>query len=454
MKKFVHRSYEVGQTVAAVATPPGEGGIAIIRISGMEALAVAGRVFSRNVTKLASHTAHYGRIIDESGETVDEVLLLVMLGNRSFTGEDTVEIHCHGGVLITRQVLNTVLAAGARAALPGEFSFKAFQNGKIDLTQAEAIQELIGAKSEMGLQAAENQLHGWLHKKIRSFQDRLFDLAAILEAWVDFPEEGLEFASFDEVISDLSAVKRDLMELEATFHDGKVLSTRLSLCLLGEPNAGKSSLLNALSGKDRAIVTHIPGTTRDILEEDIEMGGLAFRLVDTAGIRETEEIIEKEGIRRSKLAAKDADLILLVVDGTQGVEDALLSSLPEEKTVLAWNKIDLEGSAPPNHPHLVKISAKERLGLDTLKEMITSILLKNGVPSKEEVLITKDRHYQAIREAREALDRLICGLKEEVSPEFLSIEMKSVLRELGTIIGTDITEDVLSAIFSKFCVGK
>jgi tRNA modification GTPase len=454
MSEFAHKTYEIGQTVAAVATPPGEGGIAIIRIAGYDALDIANKVFSRDITRFASHTANYGRIIDESNATVDEVLVLVMLGNNSFTGEDTVEIHCHGGVLITRKVLKTVLAAGARPALPGEFSFKAFQNGKIDLTRAEAIQELISAKSEMGMLAAENQLQGRLYDTIRSFQTKLFDLAAILEAWVDFPEEGLEFASFDEVIADLTAVKREIALLENSFHDGRVISTRLSLCLLGEPNAGKSSLLNALTGRDRAIVTHIPGTTRDILEEDIEMGGLAFRLIDTAGIRETDELIEKEGIRRAKLAAKEADLILLVVDATQGIEDTLLHSLPEEKTLIAWNKTDLDHTPPPSHPNLVSISAKEGAGLESLKEAISAILLLNGVPTKEEVTITQERHFQAICAAKEALDRLITGLKEEISPEFLSIEMRTVLRELGTIIGANITEDLLSAIFSKFCVGK
>lgn len=454
MGEFVHKTYEAGQTIAAVATPPGEGGIAVIRISGKRAFDVANKIFSKDISGFTTHTAHYGKIIDLDGNTVDEVLLLIMRGKRSFTGEDTVEIHCHGGVLITRKVLQTVYSAGARPALPGEFSFKAFHNGKIDLSQAEAIQELICAQSASGMEAAESQLQGDLRKKIASLQKGLFDIAAILEAWVDFPEEGLEFASFEEVIADLTAVKRDLISLENSFHDGKVLSSRLRLCLLGEPNAGKSSLLNALTGKERAIVTAIPGTTRDLLEEDIELGGLAFKLIDTAGIRQTDEVIEKEGIRRSKEAASSADLILLVVDATAPFEEALLHSLPQEKTVIAWNKTDLEEATEPPYQNAIPISAKEGYGLEQLKQALFSTLLKGGVPEKGEITITVERHFQAIKNAREALERLIAGLEESISPEFLSMEMRAVLQELGTIIGTNITEDLLSAIFSKFCVGK
>ena len=453
MSDFVHKTYEAGQTIAAIATPPGQGGIAIIRISGNEALSVADRVFSGDVFSYKSHTAHLGNVLDSNGAPIDEVLLLIMKGKRSFTGEDTVEIHCHGGQLVTRRVLERILRAGARAALPGEFSFKAFRNGKIDLTQAEAIQSVISAKSEAAMQTAEMQLQGKLHTQIASFQKDLFDIAAILEAWVDFPEEGLEFASFEEIETTLTKIIGKMKHLESTFRDGKVITSTPTLCLLGKPNAGKSSLLNALCGKDRAIVTHIPGTTRDVLETTVQIGPLTFELLDTAGLRETDEVIEKEGIARSHAAAKDADLILLVVDATEPFDETIFDQIDRSKTIIAWNKIDLSHNSPINHPRLVQISAKKEEGIDTLKKMITATLLSENI-EKDEVMITKERHYEALRNATTALEKVVNGLREKTSPEFISIEIKDALKELGTIIGTNVTEEVLSAIFSKFCVGK
>ncbi len=452
--EFVHRPYQAGDTVAAVATPPGEGGIAVIRISGNAALAVAEKIFSGPVRDYASHTVHFGKILNDKRETVDEVLLVPMLGSRSYTGEDTVEIHCHGGSLITKKVLYTVLTAGARAAYPGEFTFKAYMNGKLDLAQAEAVQALIGAQNELALHAAENQLQGALSKKIAHFQERLFDTAAILEAWVDFPEEGLEFASLEEIVTSLETVLDEMVALSNTFDNGKMIHEGLSLCLVGSPNVGKSSLMNALLGKERAIVTPIAGTTRDLLEENMRLGNLHFRLIDTAGIRETEEIIEQEGIRRSKKALQEADLVLLVLDATKGIEDLSLIEAAPEKTITIWNKIDLPHADLPSFTNTVAVSAKERIGLEELHEMIESVIWKKGPPSKQEVVITNLRHRQALTQAISSLVTLIEGLKTGVSPEFLSSDMRRTLVELGTIIGKNITEDILSAIFSKFCIGK
>lgn len=453
---FNHRPYQVGETIAAVATAPGEGGVAIVRISGAEAISIAAKVYSGPISTYKSHTVHFGRIHDLNGATVDEVLLVVMRGPRSYTGEDTVEVHCHGGGLITRRVLETILAAGARAALPGEFTFKAFMNGKIDLAQAEAVQALIAAKNELALNAAETQLQGALSKKIELFQKELVDIAAILEAWVDFPEEGLEFASLEEVVESLEGTQKKMERLSATFQEGKVLHEGLTLCLVGSPNVGKSSLMNALLGKERAIVTDIPGTTRDLLEAELRLSGLHFKLLDTAGIRETAEIIEQEGIRRSKQALEQADIILLVLDAHRGIEppdEVLLKSSPSHKTVLVWNKIDLPT------PHLmpegaVAVSAKAGIGLSDLNREIDRVVWQKGPPAKDEVTITNIRHKQALDLALGSLKALIQGLKSGVSPEFLSSDMRKTLSELATIIGSDITEDVLTAIFSKFCVGK
>ncbi len=456
---FVHRPYQPGSTIAAIASPSGEGGVAIIRISGNAALDIAAKVFSGPIHTYRSHTAHFGKIRNAGGQVIDEVLCLPMLAPKSYTGEDTVEIQCHGGSLITRRVLETILEAGARAAEPGEFTFKAFTNGKLDLAQAEAVQELIGAKNELALEQAEQQLQGVLSKKISSFQKQLVAIAAILNAWVDFPEEGLEFASLEEVILSLSQTLDQMKQLSATFHEGKILSNGLSLCLVGRPNVGKSSLMNALLGKDRAIVTPIAGTTRDLLEDDLRLGKLHFRLIDTAGIRKTDEVIEKEGIRRSMQAMERADLILLVLDASSELcveTQEFISLAPKQKTILIWNKIDLPHVALSDFgfEYSVPISAKTADGLDALRGTIDQFIWRKGSPGKEDVVITKLRHKQALDQASEFLETLIAGLKDGVSAEFLSSDMHATLSELGTIIGTNITEDILNAIFSKFCIGK
>ncbi len=455
---FVHRPYIPKETVAAIATPPGEGGIAIIRISGEKALIIADKIFTGPVLSFNSHTAHLGKIQDETGHIIDEVLLLLMKGPKSFTGEDTVEIHCHGGSLITKKILETTLKAGARAALPGEFSFKAFMNGKIDLTQAEAIQDVISAKNSLACGAAELHLQGALSKKITSFQKQLLDIAAILDAWVDFPEEGLEFASEEDLLDTLRSILKEMRQLSNSFHEGKMIHEGLFLCLAGPPNAGKSSLMNALLGKDRAIVTEIAGTTRDLLEDNLLLGGLHFKLVDTAGIRDTEERIEQEGIKRSRKAMDQADLILLVLDGSKPLCKEALSLLqlaPKNKTLVVWNKIDLS-SASKQEIDLpsIALSALTGEGLLSLKELIQTQIWKKGPPNKEEIILTNLRHKEALDNSLSFLTSVIKGLEEGTSPEFLSFDIRKCLFELGTILGLNISEEILSAIFSKFCVGK
>jgi tRNA modification GTPase len=329
-------------------------------------------------------------------------------------------------------------------------------HGKLDLVQAEAVQSLIGAKNEMALQEAHQQLQGALSKKITTFQKELIDIAAILDAWVDFPEEGLEFASLEEILDSLDRVDHLMEQLSHTFYEGKILNEGLRLCLVGTPNVGKSSLMNALLGIERAIVTDVPGTTRDVLEGDLRLGGLHFNLLDTAGIRETEERVEQEGIRRSKQALESADLVLLVLDASRGLmpeDKALMDAANHEKTIIVWNKTDLPSVFLPPAGSIA-ISAKEGKGLTDLRDAIDQMIWKKGPPSKEEVLITNARHKQALDNARLSLKRVIEGLKTEVSPEFLTADLRQALTELGIIIGIDITEDILTAIFSKFCVGK
>lgn len=455
--EFIHQPYQPEETIAAIATPPGEGGVAIIRISGKEALHVGAKIFSGPLMTYKTHTAHYGHIINELGEIVDDVLIMPMLGKRSYTGEDTVEIYCHGGSLVTRRVLETVLSAGVRHALPGEFTFKAFINGKLDLAQAEAVQELIAAKNERALDAAENQLKGALSDKILSFQKKLTVIAAILEAWVDFPEEGLEFASMEEIASDLGIISEEIGKLYHSFQEGKIIKDGLSLCLVGCPNAGKSSLMNALLEKERAIVSHVPGTTRDVLEDSLYLNGLHFRLLDTAGIRETDESIEQEGIRRSKEAMAAADLILFVLDAAKGIGDeerSIMALLPPEKTIAIWNKIDLAKPCSLSFPHVVEISAKHKLGLESLKYAVDQLIWKKGPPSKEEIVLTNVRHKEALKNAMESIEGVLRGFQQDVSPEFLTLDMRQALNELGKIIGSNISEAILSEIFSRFCIGK
>lgn len=457
--EFIHQPYQPGETVAAIATPPGEGGVAIIRISGHHSLDVAAKIFSGPIHSYQSHTVHYGYIFNSLDERIDDVLIIPMLGRRSYTGEDTVEIHCHGGSLITRRVFDVVLQAGARAARPGEFTFKAFINGKIDLAQAEAVQELIGAKNERALDAAEEQLQGRLSQAVGIFQLKLTHIAAILEAWVDFPEEGLEFATVEELCIDLEQIQKEMLALVHTFHDGRMIHEGITLCLIGSPNVGKSSLMNTLLNKERAIVSHIPGTTRDILEDHMRLNGLNFKLMDTAGIRITDEVIEKEGIRRSKEAMQQADLILLVLDASKKLDEQdlwLLEQMPVDKTIAVWNKIDLLHDPLPELPisHVSNISAKQKIGIEELHLMIDKVIWREGPPSKEEILITNVRHKEALIKAIEGCQQLIDGLKTNISPEFLAIDMRQILSSLGLILGTNITEDVLSAIFSTFCIGK
>ena len=446
------------KTIAAIATPIGEGGVAMIRISGSNALKVANEMFSKDILKLDANYLCYGQILSKEGHILDDVMLVKFLAPKSFTGENTVEIFCHGGMLIQKSILQRAIECGADHALPGEFSYQAFMNGKMDLAQAEAIQELIGAKNQLALKAAENQLQGVLSKKILSIRQELLEIAAIIDAWVDYPEEGLEFKSQEELLEDLNSCYQKLLQLKNSFHDGKKISHGIKLCLLGAPNAGKSSLMNALLGFERAIVTPIAGTTRDLLEEDMNFFGLHFNLIDTAGIRETEEIIEKEGIRRSKSAADSSDLILYVLDSTKPIsleEKKFLESLDEKKLIIILNKCDLTSSSANDFNfEAVKISAKEQTGLEDLKNAIVKKLWSEGPPSKEEAIITKERHFVALEECLENLDLVFSGFKMQTSCEFISFDLRMALKSLGSIIGFDVSECILDSIFSKFCVGK
>jgi len=455
---FIHQT-DQKETIAALATPPGMGGIAIVRVSGSKAVASVGNLIQNSLEQQPSHLATLKTLYDPHGERLDQALLLVMRAPRSFTGEDVVEIHCHGGHLIAKRILSALFQKGIRPAEPGEFSLRAFLNRKIDLAQAEAIQDLISARNEEALKVAREHLDGRLSNHILLLQKRATSLCALFEAWVDFPEDDLEFCSFEEAIADVSSLVDDIQHLIDTFAGGKILQEGLSLCIIGAPNVGKSSLMNALLGKDRAIVSSIAGTTRDLVEDDLMLNGLHCKIVDTAGIRTTEEQIEYEGVRRSKQAVEHSDIVLAVADATRPNEKEMLAPIEEiqkKKSILIWNKIDIGNTPLPDlsRPYTVSVSAKTGEGLDSLAKMIESSVWQNNTHPRGELMITSLRHKQALEKAKEALLQVIEGLKLTLSPEFISLEMRDVLTALGSIIGTDITEDVLDSIFSRFCIGK
>lgn len=444
-------------TIAALATPIGTSGVAIIRLSGPQALSIIEKLSGRE--NWHSHKVSFVSLKDETGHWLDDVVVLYMQSPRSFTGEDVVEIQCHGSMLIVRKILQSCYKAGARAAHPGEFSFRAFSSGKVDLAQAEAIQELIHAKSELALEAAKSHLKGELSEKIRHFQKTLVLQAAILEAWVDFPEEGLEFASFEQVRSAIDSINQEIQKLLSTYHDGQLIAEGIRICLLGRPNVGKSSLMNALLKKERSIVTEIAGTTRDVIEEQVTLCGMNVRLMDTAGVREDAERVEQEGIKRTWQKAQEADLILWILDANLGytpLDIQLSHQIPKEKTILVWNKSDLPHLDLPDlgMAHVCLISALEKKGLENLQEKIQETVWTRESSDHEQILLTSLRHKTALEEASESLSLVDEGLKNQISAEFVCSDMRRALTALSKIIGTDVTEDIITAIFSTFCLGK
>lgn len=455
----VHKTH-ISDTIAAIATPPGHGGIAIIRVSGPRSIEAVATITRTDLGAQTSHMMRLHTLYTHDQKILDKALVLVMHAPRSFTGEQTVEIHCHGGYLVARRILENLFSDYVRPAQPGEFSLRAFLNGKIDLLQAEAIADLIQARNEESLRIAEDQLEGKLSKMISDLQSKATDLAALFEAWVDFPEEDLGYTTFEETGKQLQSLLTQVQTLAATFKDGRILHEGVCICIVGAPNVGKSSLMNALLGKERAIVSTIPGTTRDLVEDDLILDGVHCHLIDTAGIRETSETIESEGIRRSRQAFSRADLILAIADATRPIENDNIQPLfeiPHEKSILVWNKMDLSIEKPclqeMSCTH-VYVSAKTGEGLESLASAISEKIWSTGTPRRDETLITNLRHKEALDRSSEALERVLEGIKSGLSPEFIAFEMREVLVQFGSILGTDVTEDILNSIFSRFCIGK
>ena len=450
-------------TIAAVSTAPGNGGIGIVRISGDKAESIGDAVFKpmRN-GGLLSHHFYFGSIYDpELGETVDEVMAVLMRAPRSYTREDLLELHCHGGWLVIERVLSLVLRCGARLADPGEFTRRAFLNGRIDLVQAEAVMDIIGSKSEAALQLAQKQREGLLSQRIEEIRIFLLSALALVEAYIDFPEDGLGTTDLGRICEYVEEARANIGELLKSYDEGRILRDGISVLILGKPNVGKSSLLNRLLKENRAIVTHIPGTTRDIIEEAVNFDGLAVRLLDTAGIHCTEDLVEQEGINRALGKIPMADLVLLVLDASRCLsqEDQLiLDALTGRKFITVLNKCDL-----PRQLHLPQesrfdlqahIAAHSGAGIDELKHSVRRFILDGtNIDRREFIAISRVRHRDSLLSADNALRRFSAAL-DDSNLDLLSIDLRDALEAVGSVTGYTATEDVLDIVFSSFCIGK
>lgn len=463
------RVLNMEDTIAAIATAMAPSGIGIVRISGPEAVSVADRIYrgKRKEKRLAdrkSHTIHYGWIVEEnSQEVLDEVLVMLMRGPHSYTGEDTVEIDCHGGVLAVKRVLEAVLHAGARIAEPGEFTKRAFLNGRIDLSQAEAVMDLISAKSEYALQSSVSQLQGSVRRAVKEIREKILYEIAFIESALDDPEH-ISLDGYPEKLERVVHKEEDsIRKLLKTADDGKMLKEGIKTVILGKPNAGKSSLLNLLAGEEKAIVTDIAGTTRDVLEEQISLGGISLRMLDTAGIRDTEDRVEQIGVERAKGHAKDADLLLYVVDASVELDEndrEIMELLKGRKAIVLLNKSDLnlvvekERLEAMTEAPVLSISAREETGLDLLETQIREMFFQGEISFNDEVYITNMRQKRALEEALESLEMVENSIQMGMPEDFFSIDLMSAYERLGRITGEAVGEDLVNEIFSKFCTGK
>lgn len=454
-------------TIAAVATAMTASGIGIIRISGPESRNITGKIYrskggKKKIEEVASHTINYGFIWDKE-ELIDEVLVMVMDGPRSYTGEETVEIDCHGGVLAMKRVLETVIKYGARPAEPGEFTKRAFLNGRIDLSQAEAVIDVINAQNEYALKSSVSQLRGNIQRIIREIREQIIYQIAYIESALDDPEHISIDGYGDTLRGETELIKGKIDRLLDTVREGKLMKEGIKTVIVGKPNAGKSSLLNTLVGEERAIVTDIAGTTRDILEETIVLHGISLRMMDTAGIRSTDDVVEKIGVGKAIENAKDADLILYVVDASIPLDEndrEIIGLLRDKKAVVILNKTDLKQvvfeedlKELVEHP-IVSISAKEEEGIDRLEQQIKELFFAGKITFNDEIYITNMRHKTALEEAKKSILLVENSIDMGLPEDFYSIDLMNAYEALGSIIGEAVGEDLVNEIFSKFCTGK
>ena len=455
------------ETIAAIATAMSASGIGIIRMSGPESRKIANQIYrskngKKKMEEVPSHTIHYGFIYD-GDEEIDEVLVMVMDGPRSFTGEDTIEIDCHGGVLAMRRVLETVIKYGARPAEPGEFTKRAFLNGRIDLSQAEAVIDVINAKNEYALKSSLNQLKGSVQKAIKEIREDIIYHIAYIESALDDPEH-ISVDGYGETLAKSIRVQKEKIEkLLGTVKEGKMMKEGIKTVIVGKPNAGKSSLMNLLVGEDRAIVTDIAGTTRDILEETVILHGISLKIVDTAGIHDTEDKVEQIGVGRAKEYARDADLILYVVDSSKPLDEndeEIMEILNGKKAIVLLNKTDLVPQVTEemlreklNHP-IIPVSAKEELGMEQLEVCLKNMFFEGELTFNDEVYITNIRHKTALEDALSSLVMVENSIEMQMPEDFFSIDLMNAYEALGSIVGESVGEDLVNEIFSKFCTGK
>lgn len=460
-------------TIAAIATGLCNAGISIIRISGEAAIETADRIFCSKrenfrLKDAKSHTIHYG-VIKENDVVLDEVLVSVMRAPNSYTKEDIVEINCHGGIIVTKNILGAVLKAGARPAEPGEFTKRAFLNGRIDLSQAEAVIDIIQAKNDMALRNSVQQLRGNMHEEVSEIREQILLDVAFIEAALDDPEH-ISLDGFTKKLENNVIIwKKRLDKMLKTAENGRLIKEGIKTVILGKPNAGKSSLLNLLLGENRAIVTDIAGTTRDTLEETVIMNGISLNLVDTAGIRWTKDLVEKIGVDKAKEAAKEADLILFVADSSAEFDEndrEILNSIAMKKTIVLLNKTDLEPViseqdiiANIDYPsftekEIIRISAKEKIGLEELEQKISDMFFSGNLSYNDEIYITNARHKAALEEAKKSLEQVMDSIQMNMPEDFYSIDLMNAYRELGSILGEEVDEDLINTIFKEFCMGK
>jgi tRNA modification GTPase len=451
-------------TICAVSTPVGEGGIGIIRVSGKDAIDIAARLFrpkqGGDIRSAKSHRIHYGHIVDpEDGNTVDEVLLSVMQAPSTYTREDVVEVNCHGGMAPLWRTVRLLNAAGARQAEPGEFTKRAFLNGRIDLVQAEAVMDLIRARTELSLRAANEQLTGGLSQRIDAVREQLVGILAGVEAGIDFPEEDIETPSGGTLRDALQRALEDADLLLRSHTFGRILREGAAATIVGRPNVGKSSLMNALLRQDRAIVTAIPGTTRDVIEESLNIAGVMIRIIDTAGIRDTHDMVETEGVKRSLAAIEDADIAITVLDGSVPLHDGdkrVLREVSGKNRIIVINKADLPRRIGPinDAADKVEVSCASGAGLDALRDMIAGMVTKDGTVAAEHGWAVNERHQRELELARAAVERALETTGGGLSPELIALDLRDALDHLGMIIGATYTDDILERIFSDFCIGK
>lgn len=453
-------------TIAAIATAMSSSGIGIVRISGDEAFDIIKKIYvgkkNKDLTQVKSHTIHYGYIMDDE-ETIDEVLVMIMKGPHSFTGEDTVEIDCHGGVYVVKRILETVIKYGARPAEPGEFTKRAFLNGRLDLSQAEAVIDVINSKNEYALKSSVSQLKGNVQRKIKEIREEIIYHTAFIETALDDPEHISVDGYGEKLKVTVDKLLGELNVLLKSSDNGRIIKEGIKTVIVGKPNAGKSSLLNVLVGEDRAIVTDIAGTTRDVLEEAIQLNGISLNIMDTAGIRDTEDVVEKIGVDKAKLYANEADLVIYVVDASRELDENdfnIIHMIQDKKAVVLLNKSDLDTVVTENmiksyiEKPILSISAKEESGIKELEDTLKDMFFHGEISFNDEVYITNIRHKTALQDAYDSLVKVNVSIENNMPEDFYSIDLLDAYESLGSITGETIGEDLVNEIFSKFCMGK